>query len=603
MFEDDIEVHSGYFDYVLTCLHKHVFTGPRGERSKGYHANHLFGIALTTPRYDETSIPRKVWRPDMEIGVSEPFFLFQLACSWGALYFPWTWRRYLSYYKWRKQLELPKKIDVIPFSYVNIWERSWKRYLQELMFITGGVMLYPNFANQTSLSTHHREIGEHTQGQGMEPLVDALGTNNKPIFTVPLLGNTTINLSQVLQDMKGLTELPVVNFYHNRTADLYSVRELGYWSADMLREFGLDLAAFNRNPTCVLDYANPLRFPRQQKQQYMTFLPQGNILEQMEQLRNAVAIAHSLSRTLILPDFIKDDDVKVATEEVVDVSLPKPFMVTRKKVKMAPKRLIAFHSFDSQGRLPPEPKNMPTENGEVRHIHLPLSHGTDHDIQRWFSGCKDDILLFTNLKNSFSQYVDLDENALFEDILADGIRLSPRLHESVEKMQEKMGGKYVCVEFYEPDESVCRRPKYEQKYWRTLFTRNCNSTLTKTMQYGYAWTRHIPELVDTESMYVVVRSGSSSSGRMPISMKTEKGDLLGVFSRGRDLNDTDRFTMPLVEEEVCAKASFFLGNAYSPFTKRVVARRARGRLLTAITGMGVVVPYRNETVSADCIGC
>lgn len=590
MFEDDIEVHGGYFDYVLVSLYKHVFTGPNQQRNTDYHSNHLFGISLTTPRYDETSIPRKAWTPDQAIGTEEPFFLFQLACSWGALYFPWTWRRYLAYYQWRTKLELPKKIDVIPFSYVNIWERSWKRYLQELMFITGGVMLYPNLLNQTSFSTHHRELGEHTQGKGTTPMVDALGTNNKPIFTVPLL-DADFDVQSVLKKMKSLPDLPVVNFYHNRTADLCSCRELGVGSADVLREFGLDLSAYNRNPTCILDYAYPIRF-KKSNTFAMSFIPQGTIMEQLEQLKMAFAISHSLGRTLILPDLRDELNNTIPLGRIVKLSLPAPFKLSNAKVDLSQVyRLVSFHNFDSQGNLPKEPHGLPNVAHGVRHIRLPISHGTDHDFQRWFSGCRDPVLLFTNLQNSFSQYVNLQENSLFGNIMEQHFTIN--IKSIVDSFTKRLGSPFVCVEYYRPDPHLCRKPKYDFKYWRSLYYRSCNATVLKTIQYGHAWTRELPILRHTTSMYLM-HNGDSV---VPLTISSS-GDLVSIFTR-QHLKLEEAWMAEAVEEEVCARADFYLGNPYSPRSKRIAEKRQKTRALTAMVGMGIIIPYRNETLAGN----
>ena len=50
-----------------------------------------------------------------------------------------------------------------PYSATNGWSTSWKKFLIELCFLRGWVVLYPNFYNQTSFSTNHLEPGEHIQ--------------------------------------------------------------------------------------------------------------------------------------------------------------------------------------------------------------------------------------------------------------------------------------------------------------------------------------------------------------------------------------------------------------------------------------------------------
>lgn len=613
MFEDDIEVSKDYFDYALASLRRHIFTGPRGERDKSYHARHMIGIALTTPRYDETSVPRKQWTPDKAIGVEEPFFLFQLACSWGALYFPWSWRNYLSYYQWRRPLELPKKLDVIPYSYVNSWERSWKRYLQELMFITGLSMLYPNLPNQASFSTHHREIGEHTQGRPLDPEVDAIGTNSHPHLTVPLLqANDTEFVQSLVFGMKRLDELPVVNFYHNLTDDLYSLAELGFASADMMREFGLNQAMINKNPTCILDWANYLGLKKKKKsggQQFLSFIPQGNILQQLDQLRNAIAMAYSLQRTLLLPDhFMMANQSMIPIDQLIslhELGNLKFVKIKHRKdlvggVELLPKRLVAFLPFDSQGRRAAEPL-IPTEYQKLRHIKLTLSWGTDLDTFRWFSGCNDELLMFSQINVAFSQFVNLTENEAFDALMSENIVLSQELQEILHGFN-KIIGDSLCLEMFRPEKYLCRPQNYEgNKYWKSVYYRNCNATTDRLLRYGESWWSELKLQNITDSLYILGKTNTRK-----VSHQSTKGDLIPVYSQFdlkqrlkgemKGLEAVQEEFIMLLEEELCANSVFFLGNAYSPRAKRIVDKRKIQGLPTALLGMGMIAPFRNETL-------
>jgi hypothetical protein len=59
---------------------------------------------------------------------------------------------------------------------------SWKRYFIELVYLRGYVMLYPNYANNVSLSTNHLEPGSHVKGT---PRGDYL--QKRELFVVPLM--------------------------------------------------------------------------------------------------------------------------------------------------------------------------------------------------------------------------------------------------------------------------------------------------------------------------------------------------------------------------------------------------------------------------------
>jgi len=106
-------------------------------------------------------------------------FLQQLPCSWGALFFPQPWHAFHSYMRRRMLDEAPAVI--IPKSATNGWKTSWKKFLIELSYLEGYVVLYPNFPNQSSFSTNHLEPGEHIASKANK-------LKHLPIdFTVPLL--------------------------------------------------------------------------------------------------------------------------------------------------------------------------------------------------------------------------------------------------------------------------------------------------------------------------------------------------------------------------------------------------------------------------------
>lgn len=121
MFEDDIEVSPLYFDYILLTLKNYLLGTPKNSDA-------LVGISLTTPRFNEVNIPHRMFLPDYYIGKQEKMYAHQLPCSWGAVYFPWEWRKFLEFYHWRKTKGPNEELGTVPHGYVNLWRRSWKRY-------------------------------------------------------------------------------------------------------------------------------------------------------------------------------------------------------------------------------------------------------------------------------------------------------------------------------------------------------------------------------------------------------------------------------------------------------------------------------------------
>lgn len=207
-FEDDIEVQPDYFNFALEFVKK-----------EGIRFNpNLIGIALNTPRYDEVNLDHSIWLPEFNIA---KLFLFQQPCSWGALYFPWKWREFLTYYRKSRSNSVVEHKKVIPESCVFNWGNSWKKYLMEMMVRKGYVMLYPSLKNQASFSVHHREEGEHTG------LIKQLNITSVDYFIVPFARNEEAKL--LIEEVKNanLDKLPIVSFYHCPVGSIEELKLFG----------------------------------------------------------------------------------------------------------------------------------------------------------------------------------------------------------------------------------------------------------------------------------------------------------------------------------------------------------------------------------------
>ena len=55
-------------------------------------------------------------------------------------------------------MSVPIPFLQIPRSATNGWSVSWKKFMIEMAYLRGQVVLYPSFFNQTSLSTNHLEV-------------------------------------------------------------------------------------------------------------------------------------------------------------------------------------------------------------------------------------------------------------------------------------------------------------------------------------------------------------------------------------------------------------------------------------------------------------
>ncbi|KAG2068755.1 hypothetical protein BDR04DRAFT_1023666 [Suillus decipiens] len=213
LLEDDIEVSPLFFAWIKMTVLRYRYGGPENISPS------VFGISLYQQKMVELRPEgrrffdaRALFASDGIPNPSTPY-LSQIPCSWGAVYFPEHWREFHDYLSIRLS-EYSMKIDenVVPDIRSNKWVKSWKKYFIELVYLRGYVMLYPNYANFTSLSINHLEIGSHVKDQ---PEAEYL--RKKALFMLPLmpLTNASVPLCRLLdlpeQKLPSLSSLPVLD--------------------------------------------------------------------------------------------------------------------------------------------------------------------------------------------------------------------------------------------------------------------------------------------------------------------------------------------------------------------------------------------------------
>jgi hypothetical protein len=168
----------------------------------------LFGISLYQQKNLELHIegrrPFDARRLFNTTGIAAPNtpYLSQIPCSWGAVYFPEHWREFHTYVVSRlTNLSVSLKHEIVPDVRSNRWQYSWKKYFVEMVFLRGYIMLYPNYANFSSLSTNHLEPGAH-----VKRLPRAVFDKKRTQFDLPLMPLPDMNASEVLAT--GLLDLP-----------------------------------------------------------------------------------------------------------------------------------------------------------------------------------------------------------------------------------------------------------------------------------------------------------------------------------------------------------------------------------------------------------
>ncbi|CAJ0629190.1 3256_t:CDS:2 [Entrophospora sp. SA101] len=209
LLEDDIELSPFHYLWSKYAILKYRY-GPDRAYSK-----RLYGLSLYNQKNMELPLPGRVkFFPEMVLentkyDIRSPY-LCQVPCSWGAIYFPEIWREFHEYLVARMDdADTYKLHDIqVPYSRSNFWKRSWKKYLIELVYLRGYVMLYPNFSNFTSFSTNHAEFGEHIHFRKDRP-------DPGSIFSVPLMQENIIFQELPDGQLANYKELPVIDLWGN----------------------------------------------------------------------------------------------------------------------------------------------------------------------------------------------------------------------------------------------------------------------------------------------------------------------------------------------------------------------------------------------------
>ena len=205
ILEDDIEVSVLYLRWITKILWNLHFKPDL----------RVVGISLYSPKVTETTSERTPFNSTILVkratGIPELPYLLQTPCSWGALYFPSYWSKFVQYMQLRLMEE---EVVEIPNSRTNGWKASWKKYFFEILYIEGKFLLYPNFFLQKSFSTNHMEAGEHIKSFD--------DSHRSEDFTVPLLQD-----SEIVEKLKleRLAELPSFNLFGEPLGTVTSLKK------------------------------------------------------------------------------------------------------------------------------------------------------------------------------------------------------------------------------------------------------------------------------------------------------------------------------------------------------------------------------------------
>ncbi|KAI8146347.1 hypothetical protein BJV82DRAFT_601439 [Fennellomyces sp. T-0311] len=187
VLDDSVELSEMFYVWAKYAILRYRYGQDMPDDAKA-----LFGISLYSPHVIESDPEgRQLFEPSLALisnGYdSESPYLMQAANSFGgAVYFPEHWREFHDFITARVTDINKKQLQnvTVPNTRSSQWVNSWRRYMDELIYMRAYVMLYPNFENYVSLSTSHLELSSHViseYAQAAELLRVPLMTSQKPL--------------------------------------------------------------------------------------------------------------------------------------------------------------------------------------------------------------------------------------------------------------------------------------------------------------------------------------------------------------------------------------------------------------------------------------
>ncbi|KDE08140.1 hypothetical protein MVLG_01621 [Microbotryum lychnidis-dioicae p1A1 Lamole] len=256
--EDDVEVSPMFYGWLKMAILYYRYSMAMRDRS-----TRLFGVSLYQQKFFELRpegrqpFDAHVLFESLALDPTLPY-LSQIPCSWGAAYFPEVWREFHLYLALRlSEMAIPIADQIVPEIRSNKWPQSWKKYFIELIYLRGYVMLYPNYANYSSMSTNHVEKGTHIK--------DAVVSKTRAQYEVPLMTRQESLLALPSGRLPSYETLPIIDLWGMLATD-DDIIERGWQSAALLDScpvpFRLDVHPnYNaRELLCAKDYERVERY-------------------------------------------------------------------------------------------------------------------------------------------------------------------------------------------------------------------------------------------------------------------------------------------------------------------------------------------------------
>ncbi|KAI8387490.1 hypothetical protein BD560DRAFT_443350 [Blakeslea trispora] len=181
LLDDRLELSPSFYIWLKYSLLKYRYHHDDGATNK-----QMMGISLYSPHIIDTDpTGRKLLEPKTSD------YLMQLPTGAGALYFPEYWREFHDYITARltdqstvkrgSGLRHLFKDSLLTISRTNRWIHSWRKYMDEMIYMRGYVLLYPQYSYSTlyliqnNLSQKKKEAYSTAEKLYHVPLVSSAG--------------------------------------------------------------------------------------------------------------------------------------------------------------------------------------------------------------------------------------------------------------------------------------------------------------------------------------------------------------------------------------------------------------------------------------------
>lgn len=608
LFPSATSVSPHYFTFVLSSLHSYL--RPCFQRRDD--ENYLFGIALHPND--------KLFTQEQKLLLPSTSFLHQTVPSHGMIVFPWMWREFIRFYRWREKLN-PTVAQIVAnnvfnmhvesMTKVNVAENvnevdastddAWRRSLLDFVHLRGYAFFVPRWKDENG-----------------KALSLVSGTNDNE-FEFDFKGTHFWKTA-----FPDLHSLPVIDITQTKVEDCLSLwRQAFVTYRNTIGKFGNEKSSYKKHfynswthgsgfinrQECILDRGR-VRLPDVSAttgDRLLIYQPQHGPNNQMMALLSAVKYAKLLNRTLVIPPrridngkgkwidwkethdvsaFMKYHENSILWEDYI-ASIPKSDKTSADNTKYdIPRRLIRL----SRPQSFLKDDDLLFREGGILSKDLPevdfndVLGMDDSEIISAYSQCNDKVLAFSRL------FMGTDISRMESSILANYFTLNDRLENIVQKVMTFINsldnGNNASVNGTNTYVSMHVRRGDFKEYCAFLEKEKNGPNPRSWVKQRFNYKECYPSKEDlvqkleesgifannTNAVYVASNDPEEFDGKVGL-----PGYQVVTWRRLMkeipDLNELDFDALGFIEQEICVRSTIFLGNPYSTWSRRIYETR------------------------------